>query len=79
MKNQKIDPIELANNVKNSFETLLNLHDANIAKLPDEERKKIQPIQADIYNVLSAVKSGDINKINEISSKYANSNFNKDI
>lgn len=79
MKNQKIDPIELANNVKDSMQKLLNLHDSAIAKMPDEERKKIEPIQADIYSVLRAVKDGDINKINEISSKYANSNFNKDI
>ena len=35
------DPIELANEIKKSFEKLIHLHDEMLAKLPDEERKRL--------------------------------------
>lgn len=73
------DPIELANEIKKSFEKLIHLHDEMLAKLPEDERKKVAPIQADIHNTLKAVKDGDITKINEISKKYASYDFNGNI
>ena len=73
------DPIELANEIKKSFEKLIHLHDEMLAKLPEDERKKVEPIQADIHNTLKAVKDGNINKINEISKKYASHDFNGNV
>ena len=66
------DPKELAKQVREAMSKLMKANDELIKGLPAEQMQKIAPIQADIHQVLRAVKKGDINKINEIQAKYAN-------
>ena len=68
-----MNPIKLANELKKSMDQLLNLADSTFAQLPAEHREKIIPIQTDIHAAIDAAKNGDLSKINEINSKYANS------
>jgi hypothetical protein len=65
---------EMISQVKTDMDKLINITDTAINSLPEEERKKVSPIQRDIHSVLDAVKKGDTSKINEISKKYAGSN-----
>lgn len=73
MMKSNMNPIKLANELKKSMDQLLNLADSTFAQLPPEHREKINPIQTDIHAVIDAAKKGDLSKINEINSKYANS------
>lgn len=62
---------EMIGQVKDNMDKLIQITDTAINSLPEEERKKISPIQKDIHSVLDAVKKGDTSKINEISKRYA--------
>jgi hypothetical protein len=53
---------------------LLKQNDQILSNLPDEHKAKVLPIQLDIQAVMRAAKSGDMNKITEISKKYADTN-----
>ena len=66
---------EMISQVKNDMDKLIHVTDSAINSLPEEERKKVSPIQRDIHSVLDALKKGDTSKINEISKKYANSDY----
>lgn len=45
-----------------------------MAKLTNEQRALIAPIQSDITMALNALKNGDMTEINKLQSKYANIN-----
>lgn len=62
---------EIVKQVKKNLDKLLKQNDEILSKLPDEHKSKILPIQLDIQAVMRAVKSGDMNKITEISKRYA--------
>jgi archaellum component FlaC len=64
---------EISKDLKKSFEKLEQLQRSFLSDLPNEIRDKVQPIQKDIERSLKAFKRGDINKINEIYKRYANS------
>lgn len=51
---------------------LKKIMDNQLSKLPEEARKKVAPMQADMNRILRSVKSGDVDAINEIKDKYAN-------
>jgi hypothetical protein len=69
-----IDAQELAKQVSESMNKLMKINDQLIKNLPVEQMEKLAPIQADIHQVLRLAKKGDINKINEIKQKYADTN-----
>ena len=62
---------EIVKQVKKNLDKLLKQNDEILSKLPDEHKSKILPIQLDIQAVMRAAKSGDMNKITEISKRYA--------
>lgn len=62
---------EMIGQVKENMDKLIHITDTAMNSLPEEERKKVSPIQRDIHSILDAVKKGDTSKINEISKKYA--------
>jgi hypothetical protein len=59
--------------LQKSFQKMLKANEKILKGLPDEARLKVAPIQADINEILRAVKKGDLNRINEIRGKYADS------
>lgn len=63
---------ELVEQVKNNLDQLLKKNDEILINLPDEHKAKVLPIQLDIQEVMRAAKNGDMNKITEISKRYAN-------
>ena len=63
---------ELVKQVQNNLNKLLKQNDEILRNLPDEHKAKVLPIQLDIQNVIRAAKNGDMNKITEISKRYAN-------
>ena len=62
---------EMIGQVKENMDKLIHITDTAMNSLPEEEKKKVSPIQRDIHSILDAVKKGDTSKINEISKKYA--------
>lgn len=66
-----IDVQELTKQINDSMNKLMQINDQLINNLPVEQMEKLAPIQADIHQILRLAKKGDINKINEIKSKYA--------
>lgn len=65
---------ELVDQIKKNMDQLLKANDQFLRDLPEDQRSKVLPIQLDIQNVIRAAKKGDINKINEISKRYADTN-----
>jgi len=65
---------EIVKQVKKNLDKLLKQNDQILNNLPDEHKAKVLPIQLDIQAVMRAAKSGDMNKITEISKKYADTN-----
>lgn len=65
----------MVDQVKASMDQLIALTDNAINSLPEEHRKDVAPIQRDIHNVLEAMRKGDTMKINEISKKYAGTDY----
>jgi hypothetical protein len=65
---------EIANNLKQSFEKLEQLQRSFLGDLPNDIKEKVKPIQKDIESSLKAFKRGDINKINKIYQRYADTN-----
>lgn len=63
---------ELVDQIKKSLDQLLKHNDEILRNLPDEHKAKVLPIQLDIHEVMRAAKNGDMNKITEISKRYAN-------
>lgn len=63
---------ELVKQVQKNLDKLLKQNDEILRNLPDEHKAKVLPIQLDIQNVIRAAKNGDMNKITEISKRYAN-------
>jgi len=61
----------IAENLKQSMDSLMTLQAKMFADMPEECKEKIIPIQADINEAINCIKSGDLLKINEISQKYA--------
>jgi ElaB/YqjD/DUF883 family membrane-anchored ribosome-binding protein len=59
--------------LQKSFQKMLKANEKILKDLPDESRLKVAPIQADINEIMRAVKKGDLNRINEIREKYADS------
>lgn len=53
---------------------LKKMMDHQLSKLPEDAVKKIAPIQADMNKILKSVKEGNVDAINEIRNKYANTN-----
>lgn len=62
---------EITENLRKSMDSLMILQNKMFADMPEECKDKIIPIQADINDAISCIKSGDLLKINEISKKYA--------
>lgn len=60
--------------LQKSFKTMLKANEDILKKLPEEQRLKVAPIQADINEIMRAVKKGDLLRVNEIRGKYADSN-----
>jgi hypothetical protein len=65
---------EIVKQVKKNLDKLLKQNDQILSNLPDEHKAKVLPIQLDIQAVMRAAKSGDMNKIIEISKRYADTN-----
>lgn len=63
---------ELVKQVQKNLNKLLKQNDEILRNLPDEHKAKVLPIQLDIQDVIRAAKNGDMNKITEISKRYAN-------
>jgi len=62
---------EITNNLKKAMESVMILQNQLFNDMPDECKDKIIPIQKDIAEAMSYIKSGDLTKINEIQKKYA--------
>tara|TARA_R110001606_G_scaffold235915_1_gene383798 strand:+ start:704 stop:928 length:225 start_codon:yes stop_codon:yes gene_type:complete len=56
------------------FSKLTKVLDAHLAQIPDEAMKDLAPTRADIQRIVKSVKDGDVDAINEIKNKYAESN-----
>lgn len=67
---------DITNNLKKAMESVMILQNQLFNDMPDECKEKIIPIQKDIAEAMSYIKSGDLTKINEIQKKYAG-NINK--
>jgi len=67
---------DITNNLKKAMESVMILQNQLFNDMPDECKDKIIPIQKDIAEAMSYIKSGDLTKINEIQKKYAG-NINK--
>lgn len=65
---------EIAKQVKKNMDKLIRVTDDIMKSIPEEHRDKITPLQIDIHTALRAAKSGDLEKINELSRKYADTN-----
>jgi archaellum component FlaC len=65
---------EIAKDLKKSFENLEQLQRSFLNDLPEDIKSKVQPIQKDIERTLKAFKRGDIDNINEIKKRYADTN-----
>lgn len=65
---------EISNTLKQSFEKLEQLQRSFLSDLPNDLSENVKPIQKDIEKSLKAFKRGDINKINEIYKRYADTN-----
>ena len=63
---------EIGKELKKSFEKLERLQRTFLSDLPEDIQSKVQPIQKDIERTLKAFKRGDIDNINEIQKRYAN-------
>lgn len=63
-------------NLQKAMESVMILQNKVFQDMPQECRDQIMPIQKDIAEAMSCLKTGDITKINEISQKYA-SHLNK--
>jgi hypothetical protein len=58
--------------LSNSLSKLEQLQRRFLADLPNEIQDSVKPIQKDIESTLKAMRKGDINKINELTKRYAN-------
>jgi len=45
-----------------------------ISKLTDDQKKLVEPMQIDVTNALDALSKGDMNKLTQLQTKYANIN-----
>ena len=64
----------IAKQVKKNMDKLIRVTDDIMKQVPKEHQDKITPLQMDIHSALRAAKSGDMEKINELSRKYADTN-----
>jgi hypothetical protein len=48
--------------------------DAHLAQLPAEAMQKVAPVRSDMTRILKNIKDGDVDSINEIRDRYANTN-----
>lgn len=64
----------IAKQVKKNMDKLIRVTDDIMKQVPKEHQDKIMPLQIDIHSALRAAKSGDMEKINELSRKYADTN-----
>jgi hypothetical protein len=46
--------------------------DAHLAQLPEEAMKMAAPVRSDMTRILKNIKDGDVDSINEIKNRYAN-------
>jgi hypothetical protein len=58
--------------LQKSFKSMLKINEDILKNLPEDQRLKVAPIQADINEILRSVKKGDLMRVNEIREKYAN-------
>jgi tRNA C32,U32 (ribose-2'-O)-methylase TrmJ len=62
--------------ITQNLEKLLNENEKMLALLSEQDPEKADQIMRDIRETMAAVKSNDINRINQILERYAN-NVNK--
>lgn len=65
---------KMVSQVKKNMDKLIRVTDNLMKQVPKEHQDKITPLQMDIHSALRAAKSGDMEKINELSRKYADTN-----
>jgi len=53
---------------------MTNILDAHLSKIPQDASIKVAPIRADMSRILKSIKNGDVDAINEITQKHANTN-----
>jgi hypothetical protein len=67
--------IEDIKNIQDSlgsnFKGLKKIMDAHLNQLPEEHQKKLNPIRADIAQIVKEIKKGNVDAINKIHQKYA--------
>jgi len=61
----------IAENLKKSLAQLVDLNELTLAKIANEHPGKVDQMLRDQKATIEAIKSKDINKINELFSKYA--------
>jgi hypothetical protein len=48
--------------------------DTHLSKLPQEAMDKVAPVRSDMTRILKSIKSGDVDAINQIRDRHANTN-----
>jgi hypothetical protein len=76
MNNYAKNALETAEELKKNLDKLLEIQRQTLHSLPKEEREKLQFVNNDINQIMKAAKEGDLNKLQEISNKYASSTNN---
>jgi hypothetical protein len=62
---------EITNNLKTAMESVMILQNKLFNDMSEDCKAQILPIQKDIAEAMSCIKTGDVTKINEIAEKYA--------
>jgi len=63
------------NEMQKQIENLIKLQDEALAKLPPEQYQKVQKYHADVHQMLRAMKKGDMDGIQNLLKKYADTNI----
>lgn len=75
MDNQNIhDSLKTISNLKGNLDKLLKIQVQTISQLPPEYSNELSFVIKDIKVVKEAIKKGDLDKLNELTQRYANTN-----
>ena len=68
------DSVKMIGELKGNLDKLLKIQAQTISQLPPEYSAQLSFATKDINTIKKAIKKGDIEKLNELTQKYANPN-----
>jgi regulator of replication initiation timing len=74
-ENTTNETIDLVNKLSSNLKSMIDEQNKMINLLPENMRSKLSTQQSEINKIMEHIKNGDVEALNQLQQKYANSNI----